>query len=214
MNQTSLIIFDCDGVLVDSEGIASRVTAKAMCELGLAISEAAALEAFKGLRMQTCLDMIRERLGRPLPPAFEAELRARTAAAFKDALLPVQGIEAALDRLDTDYCVASSGPLDKIRLSLSLTGLLPRFEGRIFSAYEVGSWKPEPGLFLHAAAAMGTAPAHTVVVEDSVVGARAGRAAGMRVLGYARGAEARLLQAEGARPFDDMAKLPELIAAM
>jgi beta-phosphoglucomutase-like phosphatase (HAD superfamily) len=117
-----------------------------------------------------------------------------------------------LDRIGIEYCVASSGTVDKIRLSLELTGLLPRFEGRIFSAYEVGSWKPDPGLFLHTAAAMGATSARTVVVEDSLVGVQAGRAAGMRVLAYARGEEAALLEAQGARVFDNMANLPELIA--
>jgi HAD superfamily hydrolase (TIGR01509 family) len=212
VDSPSLIIFDCDGVLVDSEGIASRVMADAICELGLATNEAAALEDFKGLRMQTCMEMISARLGRPLPASFEAEFRARTAAAFRGALRPVQGIEIALDRIDIEYCLASSGTVDKIRLSLELTGLLPRFEGRIFSAYEVGSWKPDPGLFLHASAAMGATPARTVVVEDSVVGVQAGRAAGMRVLGYASGREAALLEAQGACVFDNMENLPELIA--
>jgi HAD superfamily hydrolase (TIGR01509 family) len=191
MASPSLIIFDCDGVLVDSEGLASRVMADAISALGLATDEAAALEDFKGQRMQTCLEMISARLGRPLPESFEAELRSRTAAAFRGALRPVQGIESALDRIGIEYCVASSGTVDKIRLSLELTGLLPRFEGRIFSAYEVGSWKPDPGLFLHTAAAMGATPARTVVVEDSLVA---------------------LLEAQGARVFDNMANLPELIA--
>jgi len=212
MDPPSLIIFDCDGVLVDSEGLASRVMANAICELGLATTPAAALEDFKGLRMETCLEIISARLGGPLPASFEAELRSRTAAAFRTALRPVQGIEAALDGIDIAYCVASSGTVDKIRLSLELTGLLPRFEGRIFSAYEIGSWKPDPGLFLHASAAMGATPARTVVVEDSLVGVQAGRTAGMRVLGYASGREAALLEAQGARVFDNMARLPELIA--
>jgi HAD superfamily hydrolase (TIGR01509 family) len=212
VDSPSLIIFDCDGVLVDSEGLASRVMADAICELGLATNEAAVLEDFKGLRMQTCLEIISARLGRPLPASFEAQLRSRTAAAFRLALRSVQGIESALDRIGIEYCVASSGPIDKIRLSLELTGLLPRFEGRIFSAYEIGSWKPDPGLFLHASATMGATPACTVVVEDSLVGVQAARAAGMRVLAYASGWEGDLLAAQGASVFDDMAKLPELIA--
>jgi HAD superfamily hydrolase (TIGR01509 family) len=210
----SLIIFDCDGVLVDSEGIAGRVLLDAMRDIGLFETEEAVLDVFKGQSMQACLALVSARLGRQLPADFERKLRADTAEAFRSGLRPIPGIETALDRIGLDYCVASSGPVEKIRLSLSLTGLLPRFEGKIFSAYEVGSWKPDPGLFLHAAAVMGAATEQTVVVEDSPVGVCAGRAAGMRVLGYGIGREAEALAAEGALVFGDMAGLPQLIAGL
>jgi len=107
--------------------------------------------------------------------------------------------------------VASSGPVEKIRLSLTITGLLDRFGDRIFSSYEIGSWKPEPDLFLHAAKSMGASPGETVVVEDSVLGVRAGVAAGMRVLGFADDARAAVLAGAGAEVFRAMSELPRLI---
>ena len=126
-----------------------------------------------------------ERLGQPLPDEFTLAVRARTAAAFRAELRPVEGVEDALRRITLPVCGASSGPREKIELALAVTGLLPRFADRIFSAYEVGRWKPEPKLFLHAATTLGTSPEKCIVVEDSVPGVRAGIAARMQVIGYA-----------------------------
>ncbi|MEO7921170.1 MAG: HAD-IA family hydrolase [Thermoanaerobaculia bacterium] len=210
------VIFDCDGVLVDSEAIGNRVFAEAATAAGAPMSSTEAFALFRGRKMADCVALIEGRLGRAVAPDFVDELRARMAACFKNEVRAVDGIEFALDRLARPFCVASSGPAEKIRLTLGLTGLLPRFDGRIFSSYDVGSWKPEPDLFLHAARAMGSDPAACAVVEDTVWGVRSGVRAGMAVYGFAPVSptspdDARLLAAEGARVFSDMRLLPGLL---
>jgi HAD superfamily hydrolase (TIGR01509 family) len=207
-----LVIFDCDGVLVDSEPIANRVFAAMLTEIGLPMSVEDTIRTFVGRSMRTCLDIVHERLGRTAPEGFEAEFRRRCAVAFAAELRPVPGVERALDRIAQATCVASSGDHAKLRTTLALTGLLPRFDGRIFSATEVAHGKPAPDLFLHAARRMGVAPDRCVVVEDTTVGVQAAVAAGMRVLGYARTMPARSLEAAGALAFDDMTMLPDLLA--
>lgn len=181
------IIFDCDGTLVDSEGLSNEVLVDMVAEQGLVLSVADAMSAFRGGRMADCVAQLEKRLGRTLPSTFVSELRSRTAAAFRERLRPIDGaleLVESLSKLPVSICVASSGPVDKIELSLSLTGLLPFFEGRIFSSYAVGIWKPDPGLFLHAAEALGVAPGDCAVVEDSLPGIRAGIAAGMTVFAF------------------------------
>ena len=206
-----LIIFDCDGVLVDSELLGTRVIVGMARDLGLKLTEAEALPLFRGGRMADCITEIERRLGKPVPDSFVSEVRARMAEVFKRDLRPVEGIEDVLDVVRIPICVASSGPPEKIRLSLAITGLLPRFAECIFSAYEVGVWKPDPGLFLHAARAMGV-PAHAcAVVEDSVPGVKAGVAAGMTVFGFSGGARDEELAAAGAITFRSMADLPQLL---
>ena len=205
----SLIIFDCDGVLVDSETLGNRVLVAAAGECGVAMELEEAVTLFRGCKMADCVATLAGRLGRPLPDDFVATVRARTAAAFRAELRAVDGVHAALAEIRVPVCVASSGPREKIELALSVTGLLPRFEGRVFSAYDVGRWKPEPDLFLHAAAAFGVAPGACVVVEDSVLGVRAGLAAGMTVFGYAPlERDAADLAGLGARVIRHMGELP------
>lgn len=214
---TMLVIFDCDGVLVDSEPIANRILAEALSAEGLAMGTEEAAEAFVGLSMASVLAEAEARLRRALRPGFLAAVQARTFAAFARELKPVPGIEAALAAIEDPICVASSGEPAKIRLSLELTGLLRRFEGRIFSASEVARGKPHPDLFLHAARSLGVAPQSCTVVEDSLPGIAAARAAGMRVLGFAPMGggmprhEERLARA-GAETFSDMAALPVLLS--
>lgn len=176
-----LIIFDCDGTLVDSELIANQVLVDVVAEHGLQLTLTEALIAFKGGKMAESVTEIERRLGRALPEHFVPEIRRRTAQAFESSLLPVPGAIELVETLTTAKCVASAGPREKIELTLSVTGLLPHFREHIFSSYEVGSWKPHPGLFLHAAEVMGFLPGDCVVVEDSLPGIRAGVAAGMRV---------------------------------
>ena len=207
-----MVIFDCDGVLVDSEGLGCGVVVEMMQELGYTMEFDAAVAFFKGRKMAECVVDIERLLARLVPEGFVPEFRARSAEAFRRELKAIPGIAQALDEISGPTCVASSGPMEKIRLSLGLTGLLPRFEGRLFSAYDVGIWKPEPGLFLHAAKAMGVAPGDCTVVEDSVPGVQAGIAAGMRVFGYAHtDAEVAVLTGAGARVFRSMAELPGLL---
>lgn len=205
------VIFDCDGVLVDSELLGNRIVVECAAELGVVLPLAEAVARFRGAKMADTVAFIERRLGFPLPADFTAEVRRRMAAAFEAELQPVEGIESVLRDLEVPCCVASNGPRDKMEVSLGATGLLPYFHGRIFSAYEVGSWKPAPDLFLHAARSLGVAPENCVVIEDSVLGVQAGAAAGMRVFGYAPAGEGASLGAAGAHPFSRMAELPSLL---
>jgi HAD superfamily hydrolase (TIGR01509 family) len=211
---SELVLFDLDGVLVDSEPISTRVLMGVLAEVGLPMDEAATEARFMGRSRSESLQYIEQELGRPVPPDFLDRWQAQVFAAFRSELKPVPGIEAALDQLRVPYCVASGSDPERMRLSLALAGLLPRCEGRLFSATQVAHGKPAPDLFLFAAQQMGVAPDKCVVVEDSVPGVQAGVAAGMRVLGYAaRNPAARLAQA-GATTFTDMSQLPPLIAKL
>jgi HAD superfamily hydrolase (TIGR01509 family) len=207
-----LVIFDCDGVLVDSEPLANRVFTEALRQIGVEISYEEVCRTFIGLSMSRCMEIVERRLGRPAPEGFVDRLQARTYEAFRAELRPVRGVARALERIDLPLCVASSGEPEKMRLSLGLTGLLDRFEGRLFSATEVARGKPWPDLFLHAARSLGARPEGCVVIEDSAPGVLAARAAGMAVLGYAGEGSGAGLAAAGARVFHDMEELPRLLA--
>jgi HAD superfamily hydrolase (TIGR01509 family) len=211
MATPGLVIFDCDGVLVDSEPIANRIFAEMLTAAGLPIGYEETVRTFMGRSMPVCVEIASDRLGRPLPDGFVEELRRRTAEAFRRELRSVPGVEAALDAIRAPVCVASSGEHAKIRTTLGITGLLGRFEGRIFSAADVARPKPFPDLFLHAAASLGVPPERCAVVEDTALGAAAGVAAGMRVLGYAGVSDPGALAAAGAEVFRDMAELPRLL---
>jgi HAD superfamily hydrolase (TIGR01509 family) len=208
-----LIIFDSDGVLVDSELIANRVMAEAATAAGVPMDLHETMALFRGRDMAFCIEEIERRSGRVIGEGFAAEVRQATALAFDQELKAVEDVHEALDLIRQPYCVASNGPMEKLSHALGLTGLYPRFEGRIFSAYEVGHWKPDPGLFLHAAQALGTGPERCIVVEDSVTGVTAAKAAGMRVLGYAGEGPhaATALRNAGAKVFDHMRDLPGLL---
>jgi HAD superfamily hydrolase (TIGR01509 family) len=209
-----LIVFDCDGVLVDSEPIANRVMAKAITALGWPLTTADCIARFKGHHFDTVIAAIEERLGRPVPEDWLSDLRAATDAAFECELKPVPGVIKALDAVaasGTAICVASQGSLEKMAVSLGVTGLRARFEGRIFSAYQVPRGKPHPDLFLFAAETMGVAPGACVVIEDSPLGVTAAKAAGMAILGFAPEGDGADLVAAGAELFHDMAELPGLL---
>ena len=209
-----LVIFDCDGVLVDSERLAVRVEARLVTELGWSLTEQEVLERFVGRSDAHMLGEIEQALGRPVPEwqdRYERELH----AAFDAELRPVEGIHEALAGLGNATCVASSGTHEKMKRTLGLTGLLPFFDGRIYSATEVERGKPAPDLFLHAAQRSGVEPHRCVVVEDSRAGIAAARAAGMRSLGYAGGlTPASWLAGPDTVVFDDMAALPVLLAGL
>jgi HAD superfamily hydrolase (TIGR01509 family) len=205
-----LVIFDCDGVLVDSEPISNRLLAERLTAVGLPTSVEDSMRDYMGRSWASCTAIIEGKLGRGLPPGFAAGYHAAVFAAFERELRPVAGIEAVLDGLPAPCCVASSGSHERIRKALGVTGLLARFKGRIFSATDVEHGKPAPDLFLHAAALMGVSPGECVVVEDSPAGVQAGRAAGMTVLGYA--ALTPVVQLAGARTFTDMVELPALLS--
>jgi HAD superfamily hydrolase (TIGR01509 family) len=207
------VIFDCDGVLVDTEHISNRVLAGMLTEAGLPTTFDDCMRDYRGRAMPCVLELATDRLGGPLPDDLADRYYAEVKRVFARELEPVPGVVEALDRIELPSCVASSGPHHKMAMTLRHTGLWDRFAGRIFSACEVQRGKPAPDLFLHAARRMGFDPAATAVVEDSVPGVEAARAAGMRALAFARHTDAELLEDAGGEPFDDMAHLPELLAA-
>ena len=207
-----LVIFDCDGVLVDSEPISNRVFRDMLDEIGLPLSLDYMYEHFVGLSMDACMDLVSQLRGQPAPEGFLACVQQRTEEALRAHVQPMPGIHDVLDGLRLPYCVASSGAHSKIRTSLGATGLLDRFDGRIFSAQDVPRSKPAPDLFLHAAATLGHAPVRCLVIEDTPTGVRAGIAAGMRVFGFAAITPAqRLVDAGAHATFGTMRELPALI---
>jgi HAD superfamily hydrolase (TIGR01509 family) len=206
-----LVIFDCDGVLVDSEPLVNRVFLGMLAELGYELDEAESLRELSGCSMAARLAVVGARLGWSPPPGFEAEFHRRLAARVGRELEAVEGVREALAQLTAPTCVASNGSLEEIRMRLAAVGLLERFEAHLFSAIEVRRAKPAPDVYLHAAKAMGVEPARCAVVEDSVPGVRAAVAAGMAVFGYARLTAEAALREAGACTFHRMAELPALL---
>jgi HAD superfamily hydrolase (TIGR01509 family) len=207
-----LVIFDCDGVLIDSERLAVKVDVVVLRELGWPLSEAEVVERLVGRSDRDTKAAIEEQLGRKLPIEWEEQVQSRYRQAFAANLAPVEGVLEALDAITLPSCVASSGTHEYLRYTLRLTGLYERFEGRIFSAEDVARGKPAPDLFLHAAEQMATKPARCVVVEDSRSGVEAARAAGMRALAFAGGLSPReLLEGPNTIVFEDMRELPRLL---
>ncbi|WP_406726177.1 HAD family hydrolase [Streptomyces sp. GD-15H] len=209
-----LVIFDNDGVLVDSEPISNRLLAGYLTELGHPTSYKDSLHDYMGSAMHRVHDLVEERTGQRLPVDFDDVFHARVFAAFERELKPIAGAVEVLERLAADgvpYCVASSGSHERIRVGHRTTGLDRWFDDeRIFSSQDVGRGKPAPDLFLHAAERMGVAPERCVVVEDSPLGVQAAVAAGMDVYGFASMASAEKL-AGATRLFVDMGELTELL---
>ena len=210
---TELVIFDCDGVLVDSEPIAIRIDVEMFAEVGMTVSEQEVIDRFVGRSPEVLVQAVEEQLGHPPPDGWEERGEQRLRRAFEAELKPVAGIREALELISLPACVASSSPPERLRFKLELTGLYERFTPHIFSATEVANGKPAPDLFLHAAERMGADPADCVVVEDSRYGVQAARAAAMNVLGYAGGlTPAEVLEGPRTVVFDDMRRLPQLLA--
>ena len=208
-----LVIFDCDGVLVDSELITNRIFARMLNEMGIPVSLEDMFEQFVGRSMPQCLEMTAGLLGRPVPDEFEREYHARAAAALKLELKPVPGIEQVLATMDIPYCVASSGTHEKMNTTLGVTGLLPKFQGKMYSVTEVAESKPAPDVFLYAAKQSGVDASACAVIEDTPTGVRAGVAAGMTVFGYcALTPQQRLIAAGAHYTFKYMRDLPDLIS--
>lgn len=198
---------------MDSEPIANRVFAEALAELGVNMSESEMYAEFVGRSMSYCMELVEARLGRPAPADFVTRLQERTFAAFEaEGLKATEGIFEALDAITIPMCVASSGEIEKMRFTLGMTGLLPRFDGRLFSATQVAHGKPAPDIYLFAAEQMGVHPSRCVVIEDSPTGAQAGLAAGMIVLGYCAHTPADALTRLGVhRTLANMRELPGLL---
>jgi HAD superfamily hydrolase (TIGR01509 family) len=212
-----LIIFDCDGVLVDSEVISCRAHAETLTRHGYPITPDQVFDRFLGHSMRKATLEIETELGRSLPDDFHTQVYAEIFRLFAISLQATPHIDEALAAIMLPVCVASSGPPEKISTSLNHVGLYDRFAPHIFSAVQVKNGKPAPDLFLFAAEQMQTSPARCLVIEDSVAGVTGGRAAGMTVLGFHGGSHCRpntadALRAAGAAvTFDDMRQLPDLI---
>ena len=208
------MVFDCDGVLVDSERVANEVFARALREVcGLEFTLEQMFDTFVGHSKEQCLAKIEALLGAPPPDELERRYRDEINAALAASVEPIAGIEGVLNELSLPSCVASSGSHEKMRLTLGKTGLYDYFAGNIFSTSEVARGKPHPDIYLRAAAQMGGIdPARCVVVEDTPLGVSGALAAGMHAFGFADLMPAHRLEAAGAhRVFDHMPDLPALI---
>ncbi len=208
-----LVIFDNDGVVVDSEPLAAVVISGTLTQLGYPMTPAECDEAFRGITPAATRSFVEGRFGRPLPPDFEDIYLGRLFRTMKRELRPVPGVLSVLDSLDAagmPYCLASSAERRRVLFALGTTDLAQRFAGRWWGAEDVARGKPAPDLFLLAAKSMGFAPSACVVVEDAKAGVQAARAAGMSVLGYAARAPAGEL-ADATAVFTDMQELPQLL---
>jgi HAD superfamily hydrolase (TIGR01509 family) len=215
VNPPGLVVFDCDGVLVDTERLTVGVEARVLTELGWTHTAEDVVARWMGRSSAVQLAELEARLGAEHTRLFDERTTRELHEVFDRELTAVEGVETVLDHLErhgVPTCVASSGTHERMRRTLGLTGLAHRFDGRVFSATEVQHGKPAPDLFLHAAAAMGVPPSRCVVVEDSVYGVRAGVAAGMTVYGFAGGLTAAdALAAAGAVTFDRMTDLRDVL---
>lgn len=211
MSKYKCVIFDCDGVLVDSEPIASQVLVEMANEYGANIDLKYALKTFKGASMQQCYDHIAHLATQRLPEDFMPNFRERSFESFKKNIRPVNGVTEVVKNLDIPFCVASSGPENKIRLNLELTGLLPHFENKIFSCYTIKKWKPDPAVFLWAAETMGFHPEECVVIEDSMSGVNAAKNGGFDVFGFTAHDYHNELEGNATLTFSDMSEVLELI---
>jgi HAD superfamily hydrolase (TIGR01509 family) len=212
MARFDLVIFDCDGVVVDSERISHDVFGEFMRSLGVSMSDEEMHERFLGRRLAECLAVVEQSTGRPVPPDALERYKTERDRLLREQVQPIEGVRDVLEGLTIPYCIASSGDHDKMKITLGATGLWPLFEGRLFSATEVPNGKPAPDVFLYAARRMGASPERTAVIEDSINGVLAGRAAGMTVFGFAGLTTAARLVAAGADvTFTAMRELPALL---
>lgn len=205
------IIFDCDGVLVDSEAISAKVFQEMIFELGAEIDFENLLKEITGTTMKENLQYISEIINRELPANFEIEFRKRSYEAFKTDIKPINGIADLLKKIKVPIGVASSGPVEKIRLNLTTTSQIHFFGENIFSSYEIGSWKPDPEIYLHAAKVMGFKPTECAVIEDSEVGIMAAKAGGFEVFGFANDRNKAAFKELGATVFFSMNELSRLL---
>jgi HAD superfamily hydrolase (TIGR01509 family) len=214
MADLDLVIFDCDGVLVDSETIAQEVLSSVLARLGIALSPLEVGERFFGKTVPQCIEIAETMTGRRIPDEFISAWRNELYATFRDRpVRAVRGVKEAVEQLDVPVCVVSNGPIEKMRTTLGITELLPLFEGRLFSPDLGLPGKPEPDLFLAAASSLDAAPHRCVVIEDSPTGVRGAIAAGMQAYGFTGlpHIDAVALAAAGAKLFADMADLPKLL---
>ncbi|MFD0863999.1 HAD family hydrolase [Sungkyunkwania multivorans] len=211
MSGYKCVIFDCDGVLVDSENIGNQVLVEMANELGADIDLEYAFKMYVGSHLYACMQDIECLIGKPVPMSFETEFRKRSFDAFDRYLLPVNGVEGVLTSMRLPFCVASSGPQNKIRLNLKNTGLLQYFDNNIYSCYDINKWKPEPDIFIHAARDMGFQPSDCLVIEDSSKGIEAAIRGGFDVFAYAENGREHHFSYQPTETFTTMAELLPLI---
>ena len=211
MKNVKCIIFDCDGILVDSETIANQVLLSMSAPFGLKMTMEEAVKNFNGRRLKNIFEQIEKLTDKKLPDSFETDFRKQTFEAFKTDLKAVKGVRRFIENLSVPYCVASSGPVEKITLNLTTTRLIQNFENRIFSSYEINSWKPDPDIFIHACNQMGFKKEECIVIEDSVAGVIAGVKGGFKVFALANENNAQDLLDEGATVFYNYEELEGLL---
>ena len=215
MPRFDLVIFDNDGVLVDSEPIANRLLAELLTSYGLDVDWHDCVERYLGSTLERVRTLVEAELGRPIPADFESRYRDTVYPRLAQEVEAVPGVAAVIEQLADDgviTCVASSGLHVRIQLTLRRVGLLDRFGDRLFSAEDVGVGKPEPDLFLHAASTLGVEPHRCAVVEDSTAGVQAANAAGMTAFGFAALTPARLLRDATGGTFTEMSELGARLA--
>jgi HAD superfamily hydrolase (TIGR01509 family) len=205
------IIFDCDGVLVDSEAISAKVFQQMIAELGCNLDFETILEQITGTSMKDNLGFFSKKINGELPASFESVFRKRSYSTFKTDLKPIKGIHELLNMIKIPVGVASSGPVEKIKLNLTTTNLIDNFGDNIFSSYDIGSWKPEPEIYLHAAKKMGFKPGECAVIEDSLPGIQAAKAGGFDVFGFANDKNKTAFEELGAKVFFEMQELENLL---
>ncbi len=205
------IIFDCDGVLVDSEEISAKIFQEMAAELGFEIDFETVLEQITGTSMKENLNFFKKNIDGELPPDFETQFRKRSYKAFKTDLKPINGVHDLLNKIKVPVAVASSGPTEKIKLNLTTTKLIDYFGDNIFSSYDIGSWKPEPEIYLYAAKKMGFKPDECAVVEDSSVGVQAAVTGGFNVFAFTKNKHENTFEKPGIRFFSTMEDLGKLL---
>ena len=212
LSRVELVIFDCDGVLVDSEAISARVFADVMGRAGVYMEAEEVFNRFKGGSMAQSIAYVESVLGGPAPFDIASAYRKESFEAYRNEMLPVEGIEPILSGLKVPFCVASNGPTNKIKLNLEVSGLDQYFEDRdIFSAYDVQSWKPDPKLFQEAAKSYGISADQVVVVGDSINDVLAAQAGGKKVFGYAPDGDREGMEENGAVVVHSMAELSSIL---
>lgn len=204
MSKAELIIFDCDGVLVDSETITNQILVDYINEFGTDLTLEDALERFRGGSLSDSVEYIRREYGIELPTDFAPNFRARMKTAFEKELQAVEGVKDLIQSLDQKICIASNGPMEKMETTLRVTGLKNFFGKNVFSAYQINKWKPDPALFLHAAEQMGVEARNCTVIEDSPRGLQAATSAGMKSYGFDVYGKPAELKKEGAILFTKM----------
>tara|TARA_B100000809_G_scaffold266794_1_gene331643 strand:+ start:16258 stop:16899 length:642 start_codon:yes stop_codon:yes gene_type:complete len=205
------VIFDCDGVLVDTEDISIGTLVQMGNKLGANIDFEFAMVNFLGKSLEYCFEFIEQRCKERFPDDFEKQYRTISFERFQNELQPIEGVKKMIKKLEIPFCVASNGPLNKMQLNLKTVGLDALFGDHMFSAYQIHKFKPDPALFLHAAATLGFKPEECVVIEDSDVGVKAAIDGGFDVFGFANPRSEALLKKEGANLFYHMDELFELL---